>query len=71
MGINKRAIKAMFPRDKWRILRGDTVYIDAGKDKGQTGTVTKVLRDEKVPKAVIQGRNLVGSPCSVRIVFVG
>ena len=59
MGINKRAIKAMFPREKWRILRGDSVYIAAGKDKGQTGTVTKVIRDTRIPKAFVQGRNLV------------
>lgn len=59
MGVNKRAIKAMFPRDKWRIVRGDTVYLDAGKDQGQTGVVTKVIRDNKVPRAIVQGRNLV------------
>lgn len=58
MGINKRAIKAMFPRDKWRVLRGDTVYIAAGRDKGQTGVVTKVIRDRKIPKAFVEGRNL-------------
>lgn len=61
MGINKRAIKAMFPRDKWRVLRGDTVYIAAGRDKGQTGVVTKVIRDRKIPKAFVEGRNLVRS----------
>ena len=59
MGINRRAIKAMFPSEKWRILRGDTVYIAAGKDKGQTGTVTKVIRVTKIPKALVSGRNLV------------
>ena len=63
MGINKRALKAMFPREKWRIVRGDTVWISAGKDKGQTGTVTKVIRDNKIPKAFVQGRQLV---CDLR-----
>jgi len=58
MGVNKRAIKAMFPKDKWKILRGDKVVITAGKDKGQTGIVSKVIRDEKIPKVIVEGRNL-------------
>ena len=61
MGVNKRAIKAMFPKDKWKILRGDKVVITAGKDKGQTGIVSKVIRDEKIPKVIVEGRNLVSS----------
>ena len=50
MGVVKKAIKAMFPSNKWNILRGDTVKILAGKDRGQTGTVTKVIRDNKFPE---------------------
>ena len=59
MGVNKKAIRAMFPKEKWKILRGDKVVITAGKDKGQTGIVTKVIRDEKIPKVIVEGRNLV------------
>ena len=61
MGVNKTAIKAMFPKDKWKILRGDKVVITAGKDKGQTGIVSKVIRDEKIPKVIVEGRNLVST----------
>ncbi len=59
MGVNKKAIRAMFDKDKWKILRGDKVVITAGKDKGQTGIVTKVIRDEKIPRVIVEGRNLV------------
>lgn len=58
MGVVKKAIKSMFTRGKWKILRGDTVQIMAGKDKGQNGTVSKVIRDEKVPRVIVEGRNL-------------
>ena len=67
MGVIKKAIKAMFPKEKWKILRGDKVIITSGKDKGQTGIVTKVIRDERIPKVIVEGRNLVRSkpagPC--------
>eukprot|EP00873_Tetraselmis_striata_P013923 jgi/Tetstr1/434187/TSEL_023298.t1 len=43
----------------WRILRGDTVYINTGKDKGLTGTVTKVIRDIYNPRVIVEGRNMV------------
>lgn len=59
MGVNKKAIKAMFPSGKWKILRGDKVVITAGKDKGQTGIVSKVIRDVKIPRVIVEGRNLV------------
>ena len=59
MGVNRKAIRAMFPKEKWKILRGDKVIITAGKDKGQTGIVTKVIRDERIPKVIVEGRNLV------------
>jgi len=59
MGINKKAIKAMFPSGKWKILRGDKVVITAGKDKGQAGIVSRVIRDVKIPRVIVEGRNLV------------
>ena len=64
MGVNKKAIKAMFPKEKWKIVRGDKVVITAGKDKGQTGIVTKVIRDEKIPQVIVEGRNLVRASSS-------
>eukprot|EP00898_Chlorokybus_atmophyticus_P008872 jgi/Chlat1/8987/Chrsp94S08283 len=41
----------------WKVLRGDKVYINAGKDKGLTGVVREVKRSEN--KVVVEGRNLV------------
>ena len=62
MGVNKKAIKSMFERNKWKILRGDKVVIIAGKDKGETGIVSKVIRDDKIPRVIVEGRNLVCYP---------
>lgn len=59
MGIVRKGFKAMFDRDKWRVLRGDKVMLMAGKDKGQIGTVLKVIRDNKFPRVVVEGLNLV------------
>ena len=59
MGLPRKAILDMFDRNKWKILRGDKVTIVAGKDKGQVGTVTKVIRDVKVPRVLVEGLNLV------------
>lgn len=59
MGVNRKAIKSMFSKDKWKILRGDKVVITAGRDKGQSGIVKKVIRDDKIPRVVVEGRNLV------------
>ena len=60
MGVVKKAIKPMFKRNKWNILRGDTVMILAGRDKGQVGTVTKVIRDDRKPRVIVSGMNVVG-----------
>ena len=49
----------MFQRGKWKILRGDRVMITAGKDKGQLGTVTKVIKHPQLPRVIVEGRNLV------------
>lgn len=53
----------MFDRDKWKILRGDKVMIITGKDKGEVGIVSKVIRDKRVPKVIVEGRNLVSAVC--------
>ena len=59
MGLHRKALKAMFPRNKWKILKGDSVMITAGKDEGQTGIVSKVHRDPKDPGVIVKGMNLV------------
>jgi large subunit ribosomal protein L24 len=42
---------------KLHIKKGDTVYVNAGSSKGQTGKVLKVLVEEK--RAIVEGVNLV------------
>jgi len=59
MGKLRKVFQSMFERGKWKILRGDKVIITAGKDRGQVGTVTKVIRDEKFPRVLVEGLNLV------------
>jgi large subunit ribosomal protein L24 len=43
--------------EKWRIKKGDTVQIITGKDKGKTGEIIEVLRDERRVK--VKGLNIV------------
>lgn len=40
-----------------KIRKGDTVVILAGKDRGQSGEVTRV--DPKTERAIVQGKNMV------------
>ena len=42
---------------KLHIKKGDTVYVDAGEDKGMTGRVLKVIVDKK--RAIVEGVNMV------------
>ncbi len=42
---------------KLHIKRGDTVYVNAGEDKGKTGKVLKVIVDKQ--RAVVEGVNIV------------
>ena len=42
---------------KLHIKKGDTVYVNAGEDKGKTGRVLKVLVDKK--RAIVEGINMV------------
>ena len=44
-------------RQKLSIKKGDNVVVLTGKDKGATGEVTRVMRDER--KVVVQGVNQV------------
>lgn len=42
---------------KLRIKKGDTVYVNAGRCKSQTGKVVKVLVDKQ--RAIVEGVNMV------------
>ena len=42
---------------KLHIKKGDTVYVNTGKDKGKTGTVFSVLVEKQ--RAVVEGVNMV------------
>ena len=42
---------------KLHIKKGDTVYVNAGDDKGKTGRVLKVLVEKQ--RAVVEGVNMV------------
>ena len=42
---------------KLRIKKGDTVYVNAGNDKGKTGKVLEVIREKD--RVVVEGINMV------------
>ena len=42
---------------KFNIKKGDTVYVNAGNDKGKTGKVLEVIREKD--RVVIEGINMV------------
>ena len=42
---------------KLHIKKGDTVYVNAGENKGQTGKVLKVLVEKR--RAIVEGLNIV------------
>ena len=42
---------------KFNIKKGDTVYVNAGHDKGKTGKVLEVLRDKD--RVIVEGINMV------------
>ena len=43
--------------NKFHIRKGDTVFVNAGEDKGKTGKVIRVIADKK--RAVVEGLNIV------------
>ena len=43
--------------EKFKIRRGDTVCVTTGKDKGKSGQVLKVLREDR--RVIVQGVNIV------------
>ena len=42
---------------KFNIKKGDTVYVNAGNDKGKTGKVLEMLRDKD--RVLVEGINMV------------
>lgn len=42
---------------KFRIKKGDTVYVNAGNDKGKTGKVLQMIPDKD--RAIVEGINVV------------
>ena len=42
---------------KFNIKKGDTVFVNAGNDKGRTGKVLEVLRDED--RVIVEGVNMI------------
>ena len=42
---------------KFHIKKGDTVYVNAGNDKGKTGKVLEVITDKD--RAIVEGINMV------------
>jgi large subunit ribosomal protein L24 len=50
-------MKGLKERKKWNIKSGDTVYVIAGKEKGKTGKVIKVLH--KKDGALVEKLNIV------------
>lgn len=45
------------PHRKYHIKTGDTVYINAGSEKGRTGKVRSILTSQN--KAIVEGVNMV------------
>lgn len=43
--------------NKFHIRKGDTVFVNAGEDKGKTGKVIRVITEKKC--AVVEGVNIV------------
>lgn len=43
--------------NKFHIRKGDTVFVNAGEDKGKTGKVIRVITEKK--RAVVKGVNIV------------
>ena len=42
---------------KYNIKKGDTVYVNAGNDKGKTGKVLEMLREKD--RVIVEGVNMV------------
>ena len=43
--------------NKFHIRKGDTVFVNAGEDKGKTGKVIRVITEKR--RAVVEGVNIV------------
>ena len=47
---------------KLHIKKGDTVYVNAGNDKGKTGKVLEVIPSKD--RAIVEGLNIVSKPAT-------
>ena len=55
--LRRRVRQTKHPIGKWRIVRGDTVMLLAGKDEGKTGKVKAINR--KKQRVWVEGVNFV------------
>ena len=57
--VNMKVVNQDFKKvmSKFHIKKGDTVYVNAGEDKGKTGKVVKVLVEKQ--RAIVEGVNMV------------
>ncbi|KAG1679971.1 hypothetical protein FOA52_007035 [Chlamydomonas sp. UWO 241] len=53
-----RAIRPMFGHNQWRIYVDDVVQVVTGSEKGATGRVLQVIKDNKQPEVVVEGVNM-------------
>jgi hypothetical protein len=56
--VRQGKLERIVPVESWNVVRGDTVMVTAGREKGKTGTVLRVHR--KLNRVVIDQVNLVG-----------
>uniref|UniRef100_A0A7S1C4Y4 Large ribosomal subunit protein uL24c n=1 Tax=Bicosoecida sp. CB-2014 TaxID=1486930 RepID=A0A7S1C4Y4_9STRA len=56
-GIRQAKRMPPAPLGKWRIVRGDTVEVVSGRDRGKQGVVKRVLRKQN--RIVVEGVNMV------------
>lgn len=53
----------MFETGRWRIFRGDEVFINNGPHANMSGKVLEVIKDKRVPQVLVEGVNLVSNSC--------
>lgn len=55
--LQRRQRKQKTTQKKFHIKRGDTVMVITGKNKGETGVVKTLLKDQN--KAIVEGLNMI------------
>lgn len=51
-------------RSSWRLRVGDLVQVMTGKDKGKQGEVLTVIHDQRFPRVIVSGVNMVSNCAS-------